>query len=125
MRLLKAHQFFLFKIDQKHKRTNLRVYSNFEQLFITIISNKTKKLPEKLWIYQIFLIVPHEIIFVPGIFFSNGEQWASSRKFVVKHMRAYGKNEKENIMTDEINRFVERIRDTKSTQVNISVSIKY
>lgn len=40
-------------------------------------------------------------------------------------MRAYGKNEKENIMTDEINRFVERIRDTKSTQVNISVSIKY
>lgn len=65
------------------------------------------------------------MIFVPGIFFSNGEQWASSRKFVVKHMRAYGKNEKENIMTDEINRFVERIRDTKSTQVSISVSIKY
>lgn len=33
-------------------------------------------------------------------------------------MRAYGKNEKENIITDEINWFVERIKDTKSTQVN-------
>lgn len=64
------------------------------------------------------------IIFVSGIFFSNGEQWASSRKFVVKHMRAYGKNEKENIITDEINRFVERIKDTKSTQVN-NVSIRF
>lgn len=39
-------------------------------------------------------------------------------------MRAYGKNEKENIITDEINRFVERIKDTKSTQVN-NVSVRF
>lgn len=39
-------------------------------------------------------------------------------------MRAYGKNEKENIITDEINGFVERIKDTKSTQVN-NVSVRF
>ncbi|XP_054278817.1 farnesoate epoxidase-like [Macrosteles quadrilineatus] len=46
-----------------------------------------------------------------GIFFSSGEQWMSSRKFTVKQMRAYGKNEKEDLIQDEISQLMETFKD--------------
>uniref|UniRef100_A0A1B6FWU3 Cytochrome P450 n=1 Tax=Cuerna arida TaxID=1464854 RepID=A0A1B6FWU3_9HEMI len=58
-------------------------------------------------------VVTRERMFgkVLGIFFSSGEQWSSSRKFTVKQMRAFGKNEKENLIADEISRLMETIKD--------------
>ncbi|XP_046662956.1 farnesoate epoxidase-like [Homalodisca vitripennis] len=46
-----------------------------------------------------------------GIFFSSGEQWSSSRKFIVKQMGAFGKSEKENLISDEVSRLLDTIND--------------
>lgn len=46
-----------------------------------------------------------------GVFFSDGEHWQESRRFVVKHLRAFGKKETENVMKEEIDILASNIQD--------------
>lgn len=52
-----------------------------------------------------------------GVFFSDGEHWQESRRFVVKHLRAFGKVETENLMKEEIDILASSIKDGCVIQV--------
>lgn len=52
-----------------------------------------------------------------GLFFSVGEQWASSRKFVMRNLKGYGKNRNEHLIVDEIQRLMLTFKDGSTIKV--------
>lgn len=53
-----------------------------------------------------------------GVFMSDGEQWLESRRFSVKHLRSFGKEETENLMKEEIDALLNHIKDDSIIQGN-------
>lgn len=53
-----------------------------------------------------------------GIFFSDGEHWQESRRFTIKQLRGFGKEETENMMKEEIDLLSSTIKDGSIVQGN-------
>lgn len=46
-----------------------------------------------------------------GVFFSDGDHWIETRRFTVKHLRGFGKEETENLMKEEIDILTSAIKN--------------
>lgn len=55
---------------------------------------------------------------VLGVFFGEGEQWIESRRFTLRHLRGFGKEETENMMKEEFDIFSSTIKDGSIIQGN-------
>lgn len=57
------------------------------------------------------------------MFFSDGEVWQESRRFTVKHLRAFGKEQTENLMKEEIDILSSAIKDDSIIQVINTITL--